>query len=194
MLLALLLTSFTTFAQQEDCDETPDAKLKDAMKAAKIAEKQAQCPNKTKIENLCGDLNERLKDPKPLGKYRYTYQRKILEASCVDISSDSTEVIKTKISDMWSKLESQLVCNSASFDIQNGNIIKYAVALKFDEFIYDVSKWKIHLNRIDPSDNRTVLDYIKYHIERNKGNAAESVLQSYYDRLRSAGAKHKSEL
>ena len=54
--------------------------------------------------------------------------------------------------------------------------------------------WKVNLNKVDKTDGRTVLDYIKDQIERNKGLATEPVLQGYYNQLKKAGAKHRVEL
>lgn len=49
-------------------------------------------------------------------------------------------------------------------------------------------------DKIDEADGTTVLDYTRKEIVRNKGNANESILREYYDVLRKAGAKHKTEL
>src|SRR5690606_25460053 len=99
-----------------------------------------------------------------------------------------------KIRDTWMVMEDELVCDSTQVDVLKGNILKYAVSNKFDDFIEDAIEWKVNLNHIDHSDNRTVLDYISFHIERNKGNALEPIFNHYYKILKRSGAKHKSEL
>jgi len=43
-------------------------------------------------------------------------------------------------------------------------------------------------------DGRIVPDYIRYQLQRNKGNALEEKFQIYYHMLRKAGARHKEEL
>lgn len=192
-MIFLLLSSMIAFAQEEDCEEeTP--KLVAALQKAAKAEESANCPNQTKLEGLCYAVGDKSKLETPIGKIRFAYQKKFLEASCVNVDSDSPEVVQSKVAKMWSKFRDKLVCNSVSFDVENGSILKFAVANKFDEFIYDALKWKIDLNKVDPTDKRTVLDYIQRQIERNKGNSLEPKLQSYYNRLKAAGAKHKSEL
>lgn len=190
----LLLLSFTAFAQTaEDCDEAPKG-VNELAKVAKIAAAQTACPNKTKLTSVCLMIGNRMKDPKPIDFNEFMYNRRILEASCVNVDRDSEEVKIEKIRKMWNSFEEEMVCNSSTFDVANGNYIKFAVANKFDEFINDVIDWKVNLNRVDPSDGRTVLDYIKFQIEKNKGNALERKLQHYYDILKAAGAKHKAEL
>ncbi|MNI27394.1 hypothetical protein D3C73_811290 [compost metagenome] len=76
----------------------------------------------------------------------------------------------------------------------DGNLLKYVVSYRFTEFIDDAIRWRLPLNKIDYTDNRTLLDYVKYHTVKNKGNALEELYQVYYDKLRSAGAKHRTEL
>ena len=121
------------------------------------------------------------------------YERKISEAACIN-TNDSEQVKHEKIRNAWSTYEDDLKCNNTQFEVTDGHLLKYAVTTSFDNFIEDVIKWKVNLNKVDVSDNRTVLDYIKYQMERNKGNALEARYKHYYDKLKKAGAKHKSEL
>jgi hypothetical protein len=150
----------------------------------------------SKMKNLCMLISGRVKDSNPLGGYKYLYQRRINEAAKVDPVNDSKEVIAKKISTMWVIAEQLniLICNSTQFDVMDGSLLKYAVSYKFTDFLEDVINWKISLNKVDANDNRTVLDYIRYQLQRNKGNALEEKFQIYYELLRSAGAKHKEEL
>ena len=128
------------------------------------------------------------------GKYEFHYQKLVNEAACVD-SSDADEVRGEKIRRMWKANEDKLVCNSPRFDVQQGNVLKYAASVRFEDFLFDAAMiWKVDLNRVDPSDGRTVLDYVQKELERNKGTSVESKLRSYYDMLRTSGARHRSEL
>jgi hypothetical protein len=150
----------------------------------------------SKMMNLCTIISGRMKDNNPESGYKYLYQRRIYEAARVDKSTDSKEVIAKKIVNMWTVYEqlNLLKCNSTQFDVMDGSLLKYAVSYKFTEFIDEAIRWKVPLNKIDYTDNRTLLDYVQYHINRNKGNALEELFQIYYEKLRSAGAKHKTEL
>lgn len=174
----------------------PDGKIL-VLQSIEVVETATQpCPNLTKLENICIYIDSRGKDPKPKGDYVYMYQRKILDAACVDVEKDSEEVIGQKIRKMWDAAfaEAKLNCLSIQFDANGGNILKFAVSTKFDEFIDDAIWWKVNLNHIDVVDNRTVLDYIQYQIEKNKGFNIVSKLQHYYKILKEAGAKHAAEL
>jgi hypothetical protein len=148
------------------------------------------CPNLKKLRGLCAMIGSRMQDQK---KEDHLYRTRIMEAACVN-SNDTEEEKNKKIRELWLAMEDELVCDSTQFDVIKGNILKYAVSNKFDDFIEDAIEWKVNLNRVDPSDNRTVLDYISFHIERNKGNALEPLFQHYHKILKSAGAKHKVEL
>lgn len=151
---------------------------------------QDSCPTEKPLRNICGSVSAHdiTKDGST-----YSYRQKLFDAACTNLQ-ESNEVRLEKIQKMWAKFEDRLVCTSFQFEVQNGNLIKFGANELNDDFISDVVEWKINLNRIDPSDEATVLDYLKNKIERVKGTALEPKLKSYYERLRKAGAKHKSEL
>jgi len=154
------------------------------------------CPNPEKLEQICASVVQMDPDNgEGGGKFKYFYQRQVFEASCVDPVNDSIEMRNRKIADMWARYENtEFICNGGSFDMINGSIIKYAVLIDFDVFIRDVIRWGVNLNKVDASDGRTVLDYIQHHIDRSPESATARSLRQYYEWLRKAGARHKSEL
>jgi hypothetical protein len=151
------------------------------------------CPNPKKLKNLCMFVGDQSAEPAPAGHYRYTYQRKIAEAACVDPAKDSKETQSRKIAAMWKQYESQLTCNNVQFDVQNGSILKFAAAMMFDPFIRDAITWGVPLDRVD-ADGRTLLDYVRDHRDRNQGYSVGERFGQYYDMLRKAGARHRDEL
>lgn len=161
---------------------------------AAAAAAQDPCPNPQRLRNMCMFVGNLSADTTNSGKWRYNYERRFHEAACVDTARDSKEVVARKISQLWRQEEERLVCNNLQFDVQDGNILKYAVAVQFDAFIADAIAWKVNLNKVDASDGRTLLDYVQYHMERTRGGAVEKKLANYYDALRKAGARHKREL
>ena len=152
------------------------------------------CPNLKGIRGICMLIDSKEKAINPQGRYVYKYQQKLLEAACANPAIDSEEEIGKKVSAMMKQFNDKLICNNTKFDVANGNIIKFAANLKFNEFIIDMCIWKVDFNKIDEMDGRTVLDYIKVQIGRNEGMASEPVLQRYYDMIRKAGGRHKNEL
>ena len=188
-----MLSAF--YAIDANCQAANTSPLKPINKVATPApELPSVCPNPKKLRGLCMFVDSKEKDPNPQGRFVWKYQRKLLEAACADPAKDSEEVIGRKISKMWKDNEAILICNNTKFDVANGSILKFAVNLKFDEFLIDATHWKVNLNKVDEMDGRTLQDYLRAQIERNKGLPAEPTLKQYYIMLRKAGAKHKSEL
>jgi len=153
------------------------------------------CPNPKNLDGQCVLVNGQTLDPNPISpKYKYLYERYFFEAACADPNVDSPEVVQRKMSAMWIKYQDILRCTNVQFDVGQGSIIKFAVAQKFDRFIWDVTRWKIPLNIVDPNDHKTVLDYVDDELASHHGSPLESTLQLYHDQLIKAGAKHSSEL
>lgn len=187
----IFLLPFALLTGQAEAQQTASIVLPAANTAASVS---GVCPNPKKLRGLCMFVDSKEKDPNPQGRFVWKYQRKLLEAACADPAKDSEEEIGRKIAKLWKDNEATLICNNTKFDVPNGSVLKFAVNLKFDEFLIDATHWKVNLNKVDEMDGRTLLDYIRAQIERNKGLPAEPTLKQYYTMLKKAGAKHKSEL
>lgn len=123
----------------------------------------------------------------------YAYQDMLVEASGV-ARQDSTETANRKIGVFLNANAASLTCNMTNFNPRNGNIYKLAVARQVDGFIDDaLDNWRVNLNQIDATDNKTVLDYIRDR-QDTAGPTYARTLGRYYDRFRAAGAKHRIEL
>jgi len=149
-----------------------------------------------KMRNICLRVSARTLEFDQPVRYKYSYQQKFYEAAHVDTTNDSDDSIAKKISEMWKVYQALglTVCNASTFDIRDGSILKFAVAEKFDDFLYDAIRWKLDLNRVDFYDQHTLLDYIDLHLTKNKGTPLEPVYQRYFQLFRRAGAKFKREL
>lgn len=153
------------------------------------------CPNPGNLAGQCVLVNGQTLDPNPISpKYKYLYERYFFEAACADPNVDSPEVLQRKMAAMWIKYQDMLRCTNVQFELGQGSIMKFAVAQKFDRFIWDIVQWGVPLNLTDPNDHRTILDYTDDELAANRGNALESTLQQYHNFLVKAGAKHVSEL
>jgi hypothetical protein len=152
--------------------------------------------NMKRMRNVCMMIGSRTVPEEDGTRFKYMYQQRFYEAANVDTTKDNVETAAKKIAAMWKIYQATGLegCNASTFDIREGNLLKYAVSDKFDDFISDVLKWKLDLNKVDYYDQMTLLDYVNLHINRNRGTPLESKYQSYFDLFRKAGAKFKREL
>jgi hypothetical protein len=193
--LFTLIFSSLAYSNESEYDDTIPEPLKPIIRAATAASDKAECvPRPIKLRHLCSSIDsmERESGNEP-GIY-FRYHRNIYEAACVDPAKDDEATIAKKISAVWNANQNLLECNTTKIDIVNANVIKFAALMRFDEFLYDVVKWKVDLNKVDDFDGRTPLDYIRDEKNRLQGTPPGVLLERYYNILRSGGAKHKSEL
>ena len=93
------------------------------------------------------------------------------EMSCVDLKKDSKETVRVKVNCIWEKYYKEYGCNSTGFLIAQGNILKYAVNYEFAVFVDGmVRNFGININLKDPSDGKTLLDFVTDEIIRYKNN------------------------
>lgn len=159
-----------------------------------------QCPSKENLPNLCmwiGTLK-----PDAGGKFRFAYEKIVSEAACVD-QADGDAVRARKIGHMWQKFGDTLICNNTRFNVQDGNVLKYAVSARDEDFLFDAAcVWQVDLNRIDGIDARTVLDYTFDEYLRHENQSIGKTIKRYYDLLRfgcgggrkTIVARHRAEL
>ena len=143
---------------------------------------------------ICDSIEGKKEDPDPESDFDYKYERDMYNIVCADPTKESKKEIIRKIHNYWFDNIDDFYCDSGSFNVPKGNIIKNAISAGFFPFLKSTISWKIPLNTIDQSDNRTVLDYVKNELDKYKGTPIEGGLKSNYYWLRKAGAKHKSEL
>ena len=171
-LCLLLTTAFASHAQQPkpDCD-CPKP----------IEGKFVQI--ETMVENQDLDINKAL-----------------MEMSCADPKKDSPAIVKAKVKCMWEKYYAEFGCNSTGFLVANGNILKYAINQEFEYFVDGmVEEFGISINMKDPSDGKTLLDFVLDEINRYKKDKNYQYkvpeLQRIYDHLKNEYyALHANEL
>jgi hypothetical protein len=157
----------------------------------------ANCPDPSKLLGICRSLNDQRRVPiANTDRTQYEYEQKMKEAACV-LPGEDQATVRRKVQTLWNNHQTNFGCTVAGFDLSNGNILKYSVRSRaFDFLNLSVETWNLNLNIVDPVDNKTVLDYLRSEIEANSNTSNEILpqLQEYYDFLKDAGAKHRSEL
>lgn len=130
----------------------------------------------------------------------YAFEKKLWEISGVDEKNDSQLVIVAKVQKLFDKQWGWFKCNHMAFGVQDGNIFKYSVNRYFYEFIdFMVEMYSIDINRPDPSDNKTLLDFVTdeiAHYQRmtNSATVIKKLEELYRHLVDDYGAKHASEL
>ncbi|MGA9211119.1 hypothetical protein [Kaistella sp.] len=108
------------------------------------------------------------------------------------LPEDSEEEVNRKIRQVWSEYEDCLTCDTIAFSLRGGSILKAAHVSGNATFYRTVIKWGVNLNRIDPVDGKTVLDFFRD--ELNKNPPGIEFYRVYYNVLKEHGAKHASEI
>ena len=155
------------------------------------------CPPPKEIDYrlLCGDIATKTEvDEKERKYYQYFYEKRILELSCVNVEIDDEETIKRKVQLFWSSYKTKCNCDSVTFNVPNGNILKFSISKNTPDFIDTlVLNYDLDINFIDPVDNRNLLDYVIDEIEKMKTNGTSKtsikVYEKYRDSIISIGGK-----
>ncbi|MGV4413336.1 MULTISPECIES: hypothetical protein [unclassified Chryseobacterium] len=105
---------------------------------------------------------------------------------------DSEEEMYRKIRKVWNEYEDCLTCDTIAFSLIGGSILKAATVSLNKDFYNTVIKWGVNLNRIDPVDGKTVLDFIQDKIATNPPNI--DFYEAYYLVLKQYGAKHAADI
>jgi hypothetical protein len=101
--------------------------------------------------------------------------------ACAKIVVDNEETVKTKIQVWWNKYKSQCKCDSNTFNVPNGNILKFAISESQLDFIETlVLNYDLDINFIDPADNRNLLDYLNEELLKMQTNgSSKSTIEIY---------------
>lgn len=157
--------------------------------APALAPSQGCKVNVAELRGICSAVHERTRVYG--GTDRYLYERLIRRAACAP--TDSEEDL-SRIREVWRNNQKHFQCSTPNFDVSEGSILKYGIATRSYSIAYRAVQWKLDLNIVDRSDNRTVLDYIQGQKLANKGNDSIPQLDDVYELYRRNGAKHRSEL
>lgn len=121
------------------------------------------------------------------------------EMSCVK-PTDSSSDKQAKVQRLWTKYREYFGCDSSGFPVEYGNILKYSVHKNYYLFVDQViDNYKLDINFKDPSDGKTLLDFVKDEVSRYGKipgqNDKVKELDNLYKHLRTnLKAKHSNEV
>ncbi|SFN99423.1 hypothetical protein SAMN05421741_11625 [Paenimyroides ummariense] len=152
-------------------------------------------PTMPNPRHFCGEVGAKGSYKGADGSFDYSYQKIMYDSACADLDNMPEKEVNQKLRDWWDLYKDKLTCDNVQFNVPNGSVFKFAIRANLTAFIDDAIYAKFDLNYVDKADGRTVLDYTKDELNKQTTSSPiRKVLQEYYDRLRAAGAKHKSEL
>lgn len=164
----LITVSCIAGAQPADC-ETGSKFEKNLSELENVAEIAEECPAPTKqqFEAVCVSGYDR-HEVKEDSQLRFGFQEHFWKMSCADPEKDTIETAKPKIQAMWNKNKENFKCTGNSEFYASGlNITKFSLDTGFSTFMIDaVKKFNLEMNFIDPTDKKTVMDFIQDEIER----------------------------
>ena len=151
-------------------------------------------PTEADIRLWCGDI---VTKSKVYGEeaefYDYLYEKRLWQMACVDAKNDSEETIKKKIVAWWNKYKLDCYCNSPTFGVPNGGILKFAISQRHIDFIRVLANYDLDINFIDPANNNNLLDYLNEEIAKIRLNGSSSTTIEIYEKYKrtliSLGAK-----
>ena len=144
-------------------------------------------PKPHNFKLICGDLVTKAKVPiEEMEFFEYIYEKRLLQMACVNIGVDNEETIKKKIQFWWNKYKTHCKCDSTTFSVPNGNILKFALSQREEGFIEMlVENYNLDINFIDPADNLNLLDYQNVEISKRKTDGSSKATIELYEKVRS---------
>jgi hypothetical protein len=142
-------------------------------------------PKESDYKALCTDIGSRAKvTEKEFEYYEYTWEKRLFSFACVNVQIDNEETIKRKLQSFWNKYKTNCKCDSLTFGVQNGNILKFAFSQDMPSVIETLADYGLDINFIDPVDGLNLLDYVNAEISRMSQlqNSENSVM--VYNRYR----------
>lgn len=127
-------------------------------------------PQEFDYKVLCAHIGTRAKASTKTKYFtEYAYEQKLLQMACFNLDLDDEEVAKKKLQIFWSNYKTSCKCDALSFQVQNGNLLKFALSQNMPEVIETLaSTYGCDINFIDPADGLNLLDYILSEISRLK--------------------------
>ena len=147
------------------------------------------------LVGICTSINSQERARDNPAEYAYEYEKKIYLAARVDFKSDSGASARAKLQAFWRTHQRDLRCQANNFNVRDGSVLKYAANTRGFGLLDDAARvWHVDLNIIDPSDGRTVLDYVESLIPQFAGTATGTNMENYRQVLSLSGAKHARDL
>jgi hypothetical protein len=202
ILFLSIFIMLNTKANSKASDCTTSSKLANNLKdIEKITLATQECPQPTtqQFEQICDQVYTK-KEASEESELSFKYQETLWKMSCAQDGEENLEEARLKVQQMWNKYRTSFSCDYPGVQVPRGNITKLSLDTGFSIFILDaVKNYKLDMNFKDPTDGKTIVDYIKEEIDRYKKSSVDvnSKIKEYenlYSLLKAQGAKHSKDL
>ena len=133
--------------------------------------------------------------------FGFKFQEHLWKMSCADPLKDSNEIAYGKIRCMWNKYREHFLCVGYTGVMSDGNnITKFSIETGFPTFVIQaVKRYNLDLNFKDPTDGKTIMDFLKDEMIRYEAMTGDysykiKEYQRLYTLLKTYGVKHANEL
>lgn len=155
-------------------------------------------PSQKQFTTVCNSIYAK-KDAIEGSQFGFQFQEDLWEMSCAKVGIDSPEQAKRKIQCMWNKYKEEFRCDGHSdVTLDNANVLKFSVDTGFSEFLFAaVKKYELDVNFKDPTDGKTILDFVEAQLKYYRNSTFTSKANEYqrtYDLLIKYGAKRAKDL
>jgi len=153
-------------------------------------------PNKFEAKSLGDSIAAKEKPTGTIAEnFDWAFETRILNMAGIAFKDAHTDASMKILNDFWNKYKTRFSHWSTSFNIENGNILKFAITQNFTPFLETiVSTYQLDINFIDPADNRNVVDYVNDELEiaitsQGATHPRVKVLKEYKQLLEDLGGK-----
>lgn len=174
-----------------------------AQEAVTVKKDPCDCPQLTELDiaELCFNIDEKYEADEPEKGFTFAFEESLWRMSCAVPGEDTKEEATLKIQCMWKKYREKIRCYVHPTSIAvDKNVTKLSLDINNTVFIYLlVRKYNLDMNFLDPSDNKTFLDFVSEREEYIRSMTPVDMTkadeyQKIYQLLKSNGAKHCWEL
>jgi hypothetical protein len=135
----------------------------------------------------CGDIVTKSKVPESeMEFFEYLYEKRLWQMAGVIISKDDETTVKNKIQKWWNKYKTRCKCDSTTFNVPNGNILKFAISQNQPQFAEFLSDYELDINFLDPADGQNLLDYVNREIKKRYSDGSSNTTIAIYEKYRAS--------
>lgn len=130
-----------------------------------VSKKGCDCkdPTKEDIKYMCDAIASKEKVTGLASQYaEYGYEKRLLVLAGVDMVRDTDVEKLAKVKCFWGKYKKNFKCETVSFNVAFGNILKFAITQSFTNVLEQlVGAYELDICFTDPADGLSLCQYLQ---------------------------------